>query len=109
MKFARVHGTVVATRKTEGLEGVKLLVVQPLDEDLKPVGRPQIAADATAQAGPGDLVFIVASREATQALPVTFVPVDLAISGIVDEVDLERGARRGQATAAWHLPPGDED
>ncbi|MCX6026748.1 MAG: EutN/CcmL family microcompartment protein, partial [Chloroflexi bacterium] len=45
MKFARVTGTVVATRKYEGLEGVKLLVVQPLDEDLKPIGRPQIAAD----------------------------------------------------------------
>jgi ethanolamine utilization protein EutN len=109
MRFARVQGTVVAARKYEGLEGIKFLVVQPLDEDLKPVGRPQIAADATAQAGPGDLVFTVASREATQALPVMFVPVDLAITGIVDEVELERGPRRAQATAAWRLPSEDED
>jgi ethanolamine utilization protein EutN len=93
MKLARVHGTVVATRKYEGLEAAKFLVVQLLDEDLKPVGRPQIAADATAQAGPGELVFVVASREAALALPETFVPVDHAVVGIVDEVDLaHRGA-----------------
>lgn len=101
MKLGRVIGTVVATCRYEGLEGVKLLVVQPLDESLKPEGRPQVAADATAQAGPGELVFIVASREAAQALPEVFVPVDLAITGIVDEVDLEKGPRRQQPTARW--------
>lgn len=102
MKFGRVIGTVVASCRYEGLEGVKLLVVQPLDEaGLKPTGRPQVAADATAQAGPGELVFIVASREAAQALPEVFVPVDLAITGIVDEVDLEKGPRRHQPTARW--------
>ena len=104
MKFARVIGTVVATRKYEGLEGIKFLVVQPLDRDLNPQGRPTIAADATAQAGPGELVFMVASREGAQALPEVFVPVDLAITGIVDEVDVERGPRRQQPTAAWHYP-----
>jgi microcompartment protein CcmK/EutM len=109
MKLARVHGTVVATRKYEGLEAVKFLVVQPLDEDLKPVGRPQIAADATAQAGPGELVLVVGSREAAQAMPVVFVPVDLAITGIVDEVDMERGQRRGEPTAAWHVPPSEDE
>ena len=102
MKFARVIGTVVATQKYEGLEGVKLLVVQPLDEDLGAVGRPVVAADATAQAGPGELVFVVGSREAAQALPVVFVPVDLAITGIVDEVEHAADERRGQPTARWH-------
>ena len=91
MKFARVTGTVVATRKYQGLEGVKLLVVQPLDFELRPKGAAQIAADATAQAGPGHLVFVVGSREAAQALPEVFVPVDLAITGIVDQVHLETG------------------
>jgi ethanolamine utilization protein EutN len=109
VKFARVVGTVVASRKYEGLEGVKLLVVQPLDEELKPQGRPQIAADATAQAGPGELVFVVGSREAAQALPEVFVPVDLAITGIVDEVDVERGPRRTQPTAVWRSSSADED
>ena len=101
MKFARVIGTVVATRKYEDLEGIKFLVVQPLTETLEPAGDPKIAADATAQAGPGELVFMVASREGAQALPEVFVPVDLAITGIVDEVDVERGTRRGQPTAKW--------
>ena len=107
MKFARVIGTVVATQKYEGLEGVKFLVVQRLDEELNPRGRPVIAADATAQAGPGELVFVVGSREAAQAMPEVFVPVDLAITGIVDEVQVESGPRRQQPTADWHILPED--
>jgi ethanolamine utilization protein EutN len=87
MKFARVIGTLVATEKYEGLEGVKFLVVQELDQDFKPIGDPTIAADGTAQAGPGMLTYVVASREAALALQVKFVPVDLAIVGIIDEVD----------------------
>jgi len=86
MKFARVIGTVVASQKYEGLEGVKFLLVQPLDRDLSPRGTVQVAADATAQAGHGSLVFTVGSREAAQAMPELFVPVDLAITGIVDDV-----------------------
>jgi ethanolamine utilization protein EutN len=110
MKFGRVIGTVVATRKYEGLDGIKFLVVQPLDEDHRqPIGQPVIAADATQQAGPGMLVFMVASREGAQAMPEIFVPVDLAITGIVDEVEVEHGPRRDQPTAAWHtLPTQDE-
>lgn len=104
MKFGRVIGTVVATRKYEDLEGIKFLVVQPLDEELVPQGRAVVAADATAQAAPGELIFMVASREGAQALPEWFVPVDLAITGIVDEVDIERGIRRHQHTAVWHRP-----
>jgi len=108
MKFARVIGTVVATRKYEGLDGIKFLVVQPLDEQRQPKGRAQIAADATAQAGPGELVFMVASREGAQALPEVFVPVDLAITGIVDEVELDRSQRREQPTARWIELDGDD-
>lgn len=88
MQLARVVGTVVATIKYAGLEGVKLLVVQPLDKHQEPAGEPTVAADGVAMAGPGDLVYTVASREAALALPETFVPVDLAITGIVDDVDL---------------------
>jgi ethanolamine utilization protein EutN len=88
MQFARVIGTVVATKKVEGLEGVKFLVVQPLDKHRQPIGEPVVAADGTAQAGPGELVFVIASREAALALPVWFVPVDHAIAGIVDQADV---------------------
>jgi ethanolamine utilization protein EutN len=86
MHLARVIGSLVATVKTPGLEGIKLLVVQPLSRTLEPSGKPAVAADAVAMAGPGDLVQIVASREAAVALPQPFVPVDLAILGIVDQV-----------------------
>ena len=89
MQLARVLGTLVATQKVEGLEGVKFLVVQLLDKQQRPVGEPTIAADGTAQAGPGELVFVIASREGALALPEWFVPVDLAIVGIVDEVDVD--------------------
>ena len=104
MKYARVIGSVVATQKYQDLEGIKLLVVQPLDEDREPRGVAQVAADATAQAAPGELVFVVASREAAQALPETFVPVDLAITGIVDAIHAPEGGRRRQPTAIWHGP-----
>ena len=88
MQFARVIGTLVATQKATGLEGIKFLVVQPLDKHQQPVGEPVIAADGTAQAGPGELVFIIGSREAALAMPEPFVPVDHAIVGIVDQVDV---------------------
>jgi ethanolamine utilization protein EutN len=86
MQLGRVTGTVVATFKVEGLEGVRFLIVQPLDEHLGPAGRPVVAADAVHMAGPGELVYFVASREAAEALEPRFVPVDHAIVGIVDEV-----------------------
>jgi ethanolamine utilization protein EutN len=87
MQLAEVVGTVVASVKYEGLEGVKFLVVQPLDRERKPVGRPVVAADAVAMAGPGETVYVVESREAALACPVPFVPVDHAIVGIVDHVE----------------------
>ena len=89
MYLGRVIGTVVASRKYQGLEGVPLLFVEPLDSKLVPNGEPQVAADATRVAGPSDLVYLVGSREAALALEETFVPVDAAIIGIVDQVKRE--------------------
>ena len=79
---------MVATEKAEGLEGVRFLVIQPLDKRQEPVGGTVVAADAVHMAGPGELVYFVSSREAAEALPVRFVPVDHAVVGIVDEVTL---------------------
>ena len=92
MQLARVIGTVVATLKSPGLDGVKLLIIQPLDRSLKPVGGQVVAADAVHMAGPGELVYFVAAREAAQAMPDPFVPVDHAIVGIVDAVSILPGA-----------------
>ena len=88
MKLGRVIGTVVATTQVEGLEGVKFLLVQPLDKSLEPRGRAIVAADGVAMAGPDDLVYYVSSREAALALANTFVPVDDTIVGLVDAVEL---------------------
>jgi len=87
MYLGIVTGTVVAERKASGLEGKKILLVQPVDEHHKPVGDVQAAID-TVQAGPGDLVYLVGSREAALALDPWFVPVDAAIVGIVDGLDV---------------------
>jgi ethanolamine utilization protein EutN len=86
MLFGRVKGNAVCTIKYPGTEGLKLLVVQPLNKHLEPVGPLQVAADVV-QAGVGDLCVMVRSREASLALPdVKFVPIDLALIGIVDEL-----------------------
>lgn len=88
MQLARVVGRVVATEKVEGLEGVRFLVIQPLDREQQPNGGTVVAADAVRMAAPGELVYYVSSREAAEALPVRFVPVDHAITGIVDEIQV---------------------
>jgi len=89
MHLGRVLGSVVASEKVDGLEGVRLLIVQPLDKRRRPAGQTLVAADAVSMAGPGELVYFVASREAAEALPNRFVPVDHAIVGIVDDTHLE--------------------
>jgi len=88
MYLGRVIGTCVADQKVEGLDGVKLLVVQPLDALRRPKGDPIVAAD-TVRAGPQDLVYLVGAREAALALDRWFVPVDAAVIGIVDALDVQ--------------------
>ena len=85
MYLGKVVGTVVAQTKYEGLAGQRLLLVQPVDHEQQPSGGLEVAVD-TVRAGPGDLVFLVGSREAALALEPSFVPVDAAIVGIVDQV-----------------------
>ena len=88
MLFGGVPGTAVCTIKYPGTEGVKLLVVQPLNKRLEPQGGLVVAADVV-EAGIGDLCVMVRSREAALAMrDVTFVPVDLALVGIVDELEV---------------------
>ena len=87
MRLAKVVGTVVASRKDASIQGAKILLIQPVDHELKAVGG-HIAAIDTAQAGPGDLVYWVLSRESAFALTDSFAPVDAAITGIVDQVNV---------------------
>ena len=83
MQLARVVGNVVTTRKDDNLVGLKLLVVQPLTPDRRPVGKPLVAADAVG-AGVGDEVFFVRGREAAFPFYPVEAPVDAGIVGIVD-------------------------
>ncbi len=88
MLFGRVKGTAICTIKYQGTEGLKLLVVQPLNKKLEPIGALQVAADVV-RAGVGDLCVMVRSREAALAMPdIKFVPIDLALVGIVDELEV---------------------
>jgi len=64
MQIARVIGTVVATIKNETLDGRKFLIVQTLDADLKPKGKPTVALDSVG-AGEGELVFWCRGKEAS--------------------------------------------
>jgi ethanolamine utilization protein EutN len=89
VKLGRVIGRVVATRKHGSLEGLALLLVQPVDERGGPTAAALVAFD-TARAGEGDLVMYESGKEAAQANPNGwFSPADAAILGVVDEVQGE--------------------
>ncbi len=91
MLLGRVIGTVVNCVVYEGLIGVPMLIVQPLDKRKKVTGEPIVCCDATRMAGPGELIYYEGGREAAMALNPSFVPVDHAIIGIVDDVHLSGG------------------
>lgn len=88
MLIGRVLGSVVATLKSEGLTGVRFLLVQPLDDAGEPKGTAVVAADATHAAAPGQLIHYEGGREAALALDPWFVPVDHAIVGLIDVVTM---------------------
>lgn len=89
MQLGRVIGTVVATHKHGKLDGAKLLLVQPLTLARKPRGVPMLTIDSVG-AGIGETVLVVVEgRAAGEALGRKAAPVDAAIVGIVDRVDLD--------------------
>ena len=89
MLIAQVIGTVVATRKHERLVGAKIQVVQPLKpQDETPQGAPIVAVDAVG-AGIGERVIIVTGSSARKGVDNDLCPVDAAIIGIIDRLDVE--------------------
>ena len=88
MLLGRVIGTVVSTQVYEGLEGMPMLWVQPLAKDGTDKGGAIVCADATRQAGKGELVYYEGGREAALALEKWFVPVDHTIIGLVDSLKM---------------------
>ena len=87
MQLARVIGDVVATMKDAELDGITLLVVQPIGADGKDAGRALVALDSVG-AGVGERVFFVKGKEASFPFYPALPPADACIVGIVDEVDV---------------------
>lgn len=89
MKLARVVGNVQSTVQHDVYRGHKIMIVQPLDENMKDDGPTFLAVDF-AQAGPGDVVLVaVEGNAARQLFMDNNAPVHSVIEGIVDRVDLE--------------------
>lgn len=88
MKLGKVIGNVVCTQKVDSFQGIKLLLVQPLNEKLIEIDHPVVACD-TVQAGINDIVFYESGREAALGLKNWFNPSDLTIMGIVDQVNIK--------------------
>lgn len=89
MYIGRVIGTVVATRKDEKLVGSKLLITQPLNIELKPIGEPLIGVD-TVGAGIGELVIYVKGAASRIAARKMDSPIDVSIVGIIDSMDVHK-------------------
>jgi len=87
MHLARVIGAVVMSVKDPNLEGIKLLLVQPLTPERQPAGRPLVAVDSVG-AGVGEEMFYVRGKEASFPFYPAEPPVDAGIVGIVDHWDV---------------------
>ena len=89
MQIARVVGTVVATQKHKKFEGAKLLLVQPVTLDDKPRGTALLAVDAVGAGVHEKVLVVIEGRAAGEALGRKAAPVDAAIIGIIDTVDVQ--------------------
>jgi microcompartment protein CcmK/EutM len=90
MRIGNIIGQVVSTRKDIKLEGIKLLIVQPVDINEKPVQGEYLIAVDTVQAGFNDRVIVVQGSSARMAEGMEDRPVDASIIGIVDNMDIEK-------------------
>jgi len=89
MQIARVIGTVVATQKHRTFEGAKLLLVQPISLDDSPRGAPLLAVDSVGAGVHEKVLIVLEGRAAGEALGRTAAPVDAAVIGIIDQVDVQ--------------------
>lgn len=88
MQIARVIGTVVATQKHRKFEGAKLLLVQPLNIDDSPRGAALLAVDGVGAGVHEKVLIVLEGRAAGEALGKKAAPVDAAVIGIIDRVDI---------------------
>jgi ethanolamine utilization protein EutN len=88
MQIARVIGTVVSTQKHAKFEGAKLLLVQPIGLDDAPQGTPLLAVDSVGAGVTEKVLVVIEGRAAGEALGRKGAPVDAAIVGIIDEIEI---------------------
>ena len=88
MQIARVIGTVVATHKHRKFEGAKLLLVQPVTLDDQPRGTVLLAVDSVGAGVHEKVLVVIEGRAAGDALGRKAAPVDAAVIGIVDSMDV---------------------
>lgn len=89
MIIAKVTGSIVSTTKAEKLKGKKLLIITPLDmKTIEEDGNPIVAID-TVGSGVGEVVLVVSGSSARQTEITNGVPVDAAIVGVVDQIEIE--------------------
>ena len=89
MQIARVVGTVVSTQKHRKFEGAKLLLVQPITPDDKPRGTALLAIDGVGAGVHEKVLIVLEGRAAGEALGRKAAPVDAAIVGIIDHVEVD--------------------
>lgn len=95
MTLCRVLGTVVSTVKHPDYKGLKLYVVQPVDEKGRPLGDSFLAVDVV-QAGVSDLVLVISEGNgARQIFKKPILPIRSVIVGVVDEVDVPKEYGQG--------------
>ena len=89
MQLGRVVGTVVATQKHAKFEGAKLLLVQPITPDGQPRGTALLAVDSVGAGVDERVLVVIEGRAAAEAVGRKGTPVDAAIIGIVDAVEID--------------------
>ncbi|KUF29294.1 MULTISPECIES: EutN/CcmL family microcompartment protein [Lysinibacillus] len=90
MQMGRVIGSVWATRKEEGLNGLKLLIIQPIDSNQQPIRTEMVAADRIG-AGIGDDVLITSGGSSRYIMKENPLPIDAVVIGIIDSTEVMRG------------------
>ncbi len=87
MKFGKIIGRLVSTQKVRSFEGLKLVLVQPLNEKLDPAGDALVAVD-TLQSDVGQIIYFETSKEAGRVIEREMNPCDTAVMGIVDNINI---------------------
>jgi ethanolamine utilization protein EutN len=87
MKFGKIIGRVISTQKVESFEGLKLVLVQPMNEKLESAGDAIVAVD-TLQSDVGQIIYFETSKEASRIIEKEMNPCDAAVMGIVDDINL---------------------